>query len=129
MLLTQRLVLEPRLEYDLALADDRDLDRGAGSGTLEAGLRLHWRVTPAFSPYLGYEWERTHGRSGTGSAQPASRTRRAPGCWGCASGCKGPGVSPRFCGRPGLYTIARFSPRQVASHAASRRTLAAGQVQ
>lgn len=64
VLLTQRLVLEPRLEYDLALADDRDLDRGAGSGTLEAGLRLHWRVTPAFSPYLGYEWERTHGRSG-----------------------------------------------------------------
>lgn len=64
LLLTQRWVLEPKLEYDLALADDRDLGIGAGGSTLEAGLRLHYRVTPAFSPYVGYQWEKTYGRSG-----------------------------------------------------------------
>ncbi|CAN7415558.1 copper resistance protein B [Aquipseudomonas alcaligenes] len=64
LLLTRSLVLEPRLEYDLALADDHDLGRGAGGSTLETGLRLHWRLAPDFSPYIGYEWERTYGRSG-----------------------------------------------------------------
>ncbi|CAD5110293.1 copper resistance protein B [Zestomonas carbonaria] len=64
LLLTQRWVLEPKLEYDLALGDDRDLDIGAGGSTLETGLRLHYRVTPAFSPYVGYTWEKTYGRSG-----------------------------------------------------------------
>ncbi|UVE16183.1 copper resistance protein B [Pseudomonas sp. LS44] len=62
-LLSQRWVLEPKLEYDLAMADDRDLDIGAGGSTLEAGLRLHYRITPAFSPYVGYQWEKTYGRS------------------------------------------------------------------
>ena len=37
---------------------------GAGGSTLEAGLRLNYRVSPQFSPYVGYVWEKTYGRSG-----------------------------------------------------------------
>lgn len=64
LLLTRRWVLEPKLEYDLALDDDRELGIGAGGSTLETGLRLNYRVSPQFSPYVGYVWEKTYGRSG-----------------------------------------------------------------
>ncbi|MGL4315472.1 MAG: copper resistance protein B, partial [Pseudomonas sp.] len=64
LLLTRRWVLEPKLEYDLALADDRDLGIGAGGSSLETGLRLHYRISPQFSPYIGYQWQTTYGRSG-----------------------------------------------------------------
>jgi copper resistance protein B len=62
--LTRRLFLAPKLEYNLALGDDRDLNVGAGGSGLEVGLRLRYRVTPAFEPYLGYEWEKRYGRTG-----------------------------------------------------------------
>ncbi|MBM7059178.1 copper resistance protein B [Pseudomonas sp. UL073] len=63
LLLTQRWVLEPKLEYQLAFADDPELHVGSGGSTLEGGLRLHYRITPAFAPYVGYVWERSYGRS------------------------------------------------------------------
>lgn len=62
--LSQRWVLEPKLEYQLALADDRALGVGAGGSELEVGLRLHYRINPQFSPYVGYQWAKTYGRSG-----------------------------------------------------------------
>lgn len=64
LLLTQRLILEPSLEYNLALADDRDIGVGAGGSELEAGLRLRYEVRREFAPYVGYVWSKTYGRSG-----------------------------------------------------------------
>lgn len=64
LLLTQRLILEPFLEYNLALADDRDIGVGAGGSELEAGLRLRYELRREFAPYVGYVWSKTYGRSG-----------------------------------------------------------------
>lgn len=64
LLLTQRLILEPALEYNLALADDRDAGVGAGGSELEVGLRLRYEVRREFAPYFGYVWNKTYGRSG-----------------------------------------------------------------
>jgi copper resistance protein B len=50
--LTQKLVLQPRVEADLA---------EAGAGRLEGGLRLRYEITREFAPYVGVVRERTFG--------------------------------------------------------------------
>ena len=47
-----------------ALGHRLHLGVGAGGSTLEAGLRLNYRVSPQFSPYICYVWERSYGRTG-----------------------------------------------------------------
>ncbi|SDN77304.1 copper resistance protein B [Pseudomonas jinjuensis] len=64
VLLTQRLILQPSLEYNLALADDRDIGVGAGGSELELGLRLRYEIRREFAPYFGYQWNRLYGRNG-----------------------------------------------------------------
>ncbi|MBO3274265.1 copper resistance protein B [Pseudomonas schmalbachii] len=64
LLLTQKLILQPSLEYKLALADDRDIGVGAGGSELEAGLRLRYEIRREFAPYIGYQWNRQYGRNG-----------------------------------------------------------------
>lgn len=50
--LTQRLILQPRLEADLA---------EAGAGRLEGGLRLRYEIKREFAPYVGVVRERAFG--------------------------------------------------------------------
>jgi copper resistance protein B len=50
--LTQKLILQPRLEADLA---------EAGAAKLEGGLRLRYEITRAFAPYVGVVRERAFG--------------------------------------------------------------------
>jgi copper resistance protein B len=50
--LTQKLILQPRLEGDLA---------EAGAGRLEGGFRLRYEITREFAPYVGLVRERTFG--------------------------------------------------------------------
>jgi len=57
--LTQSLVLQPALELEAALADDRAIGLGAGLSGLETGLRLRYEITRAFAPYLGISHERS----------------------------------------------------------------------
>ncbi|MNZ34040.1 Copper resistance protein B precursor [compost metagenome] len=64
LLLTQKLILQPSLEYNLALADDRDIGVGAGGSELEVGLRLRYEIRREFAPYIGYQWSRQYGRNG-----------------------------------------------------------------
>lgn len=56
LLLTQRLVLQPRLELE-ALAED-DASRGQGAGFTHAalGARLRYEFAREFAPYVGVEW-------------------------------------------------------------------------
>lgn len=55
LLLTQKLVLQPRIE--LNLYGKSDVERGIGSGLSEAqtGLRLRYEFTRQFAPYIGVE--------------------------------------------------------------------------
>lgn len=61
LLLTQRLILQPRIEAELY--GKRDAERGLGSGLSEltAGLRLRYEIRREFAPYIGFEWARKYG--------------------------------------------------------------------
>jgi copper resistance protein B len=60
---TQRLILQPRAEADLAASTVRLQGIGAGLSSVELGLRLRYAVTPEFAPYIGVEHERAFGRT------------------------------------------------------------------
>lgn len=57
MRLTQRLVLQPRVELDLAAQDIPESGVGAGLVKIETGLRLRYEFVPEFAPYVGVEYE------------------------------------------------------------------------
>jgi len=61
--LTQRLILQPRLEIELAAQDIPERDIGAGLSKLDAGLRLRYEIRREFAPYVGVEWERNFGET------------------------------------------------------------------
>lgn len=59
--ITQALVLQPRVEANLALQDIPENGIGAGLSNLELGLRLRYEVRKEFAPYVGVSWERKFG--------------------------------------------------------------------
>ncbi|MCB2112984.1 MAG: copper resistance protein B [Parvularculaceae bacterium] len=61
LLLTQRLVLQPRAEINFAFQDVPELETGAGLSTVETGLRLRYEIIREFAPYIGVSWERSLG--------------------------------------------------------------------
>jgi copper resistance protein B len=58
LLLTQRLVAEPRVEVDAAVQDVPEFGVGSGLGGLEVGLRVRYELLREVAPYLGVSWER-----------------------------------------------------------------------
>ncbi len=63
LFLTQRLVLQPRLESTLSLKDDDAFGVGRGLSSTSFGLRTRFEIRREFAPYLGVVWERGYGRS------------------------------------------------------------------
>lgn len=63
MLLTQRLVLQPRAELSISAQDVEELGIGAGLTTAEAGLRLRYEFDRQFAPYLGVNWKTSAGET------------------------------------------------------------------
>jgi copper resistance protein B len=59
--ITQKLILQPRIEFDLAAQDVPELGIGSGLSTAEAGIRLRYELVPEFAPYVGIEYERALG--------------------------------------------------------------------
>ncbi|HEY9093041.1 copper resistance protein B [Parasphingorhabdus sp.] len=55
--ITQRLILQPRAEVNLAAQDIPELGVGAGLDSLEVGLRLRYEFAREFAPYIGIEQE------------------------------------------------------------------------
>ena len=70
LLITQKLILQPRVEANLSAQNIRELGIGAGLSTVELGLRLRYEFVPEFAPYIGVEYERKIG--GTASFARAS---------------------------------------------------------
>lgn len=52
---TQRLVLEPEAELNVALQDVPEWGVGTGVNNLNAGLRLRYEFSRKFAPYVGYD--------------------------------------------------------------------------
>jgi len=61
--ITQRWILQPRLELDAAFNDVPEREISSGVTALEAGLRLRYEIRPEFAPYLGIEYSRAYGAS------------------------------------------------------------------
>lgn len=53
--LTQRLILQPRTEINVAAQDVPELGIGTGIDTLSLGVRLRYEIIREFAPYIGVE--------------------------------------------------------------------------
>lgn len=56
-LLTQRWIVEARLEVNASLSDSDLRNTDAGFSQSEVGFRLRYEVTRRFAPYVGWEWK------------------------------------------------------------------------
>jgi copper resistance protein B len=61
--LTQRLVLQPRIELQLAAQDIPEAGTGSGVSSGELGLRLRYDIRREFAPYIGWNFERAFGQT------------------------------------------------------------------
>ncbi|GAA0337285.1 copper resistance protein B [Sphingomonas oligophenolica] len=59
--ITQRIILQPRVELNLSAQDVPETRTGSGLSTAELGLRLRYEVTRQFAPYVGLSWDRKLG--------------------------------------------------------------------
>ena len=61
LLLSQRLILQPRAELTFAAQDVPEYGIGAGLSATELGARLRYEIKREFAPYIGVDWERAVG--------------------------------------------------------------------
>lgn len=61
LLLTQRLILAPRLELNIAFQDSPRQGIGRGLSGADAGIRLRYEFDRRFAPYIGISWSRKLG--------------------------------------------------------------------
>jgi len=61
MFLTQRLLLQPRLEVNAAVQKVPEFGVGSGLNDTELGLRLRYEIRREYAPYLGINWVRRYG--------------------------------------------------------------------
>jgi copper resistance protein B len=65
LLLTQRLILQPRIETNLAIQDAHKWGIGEGMNDIDLGLRLRYEIRREFAPYIGVSWQRKIGETAT----------------------------------------------------------------
>lgn len=61
VLFTQRLVLQPRIETDIAFSADEARGIGKGVNDVAVGLRLRYAIKREFAPYIGITWRKALG--------------------------------------------------------------------
>jgi copper resistance protein B len=61
LLLTQKWVLQPRIEANFYGKRDAELALGSGLSSAVAGLRLRYEIRREFAPYVGIEWAGKYG--------------------------------------------------------------------
>lgn len=59
--ITQRLILQPRAELNLAAQNSREIGVGRGLSDAEIGVRLRYDIRRDFAPYVGVQYERAFG--------------------------------------------------------------------
>ena len=63
LLLTNRLILQPRLAAGFSAQDIPERELGSGLTNLQAGLRLRYEFVREFAPYIGVEHSASFGRT------------------------------------------------------------------
>lgn len=61
--ITQRVILQPRVELNLAAQDVPETRTGSGLSNAELGLRLRYEISRQFAPYVGVSWDRKVGQT------------------------------------------------------------------
>lgn len=61
VLITQRLILQPRLEVNVAIQEVQEFGVGEGFNDIELDLRLRYELKRKFAPYIGISWTRLLG--------------------------------------------------------------------
>ena len=61
LFVTQRLILQPRLEALAAVQEVPEWGVGRGLNRLDFGLRLRFELVREFAPYIGFNWSRLYG--------------------------------------------------------------------
>ncbi len=61
LLITQRLILTPELEFNVFGKKDPERAVGAGLSNADLGLRLRYEFRREFAPYVGVRWTRKFG--------------------------------------------------------------------
>lgn len=59
--ITNELILQPRVEFDLAAQDVPELGIGSGLSSMEMGVRLRYEIERELAPYIGVQYERRFG--------------------------------------------------------------------
>jgi copper resistance protein B len=63
LLLSQRLILQPRFETRVALQEVEKYGVGQGINDIELGARLRYEIRRKFAPYIGISWSRKLGET------------------------------------------------------------------
>ena len=74
LLLTQKLILQPRVEANFSGRRDAERSLGSGLSELTAGVRLRYEIRREFAPYIGIEWAGKFGGT-AGYAQAAGEDK------------------------------------------------------
>lgn len=77
LLLTQRLILQPRIETNVAAQAVEERGIGRGVNNVELGLRLRYEIKREFAPYLGVVWSRKLGETADLAEAQGEDVRRA----------------------------------------------------
>lgn len=86
VLITQALILQPRIEANLYGKNDAAHALGNGLANIEMGLRLRYELRREFAPYIGVEWASTVGNTAhyaQANGETVAETRFVAGvhCW------------------------------------------------
>jgi len=73
--ITQRLILQPRAEFNFAAQDVPANGIGSGLSEAEIGLRLRYEIRREFAPYVGVSWEGKLGGSARFARAAGDRVR------------------------------------------------------
>ena len=63
LFMSQRLILQPRFEVNLAAQSVPDFGVGSGLNDLSFGFRLRYEIRREWAPYLGLRWSRRFGET------------------------------------------------------------------
>jgi copper resistance protein B len=74
LLITQKLILQPRIEASFYGMEDEARDRGAGLSTLVTGVRLRYEIRREIAPYVGVDWSGKYGGTADHAREAGART-------------------------------------------------------
>lgn len=82
LLVTQKLIIRPRIEANLFGKSDPARDIGKGLSDLTAGIRMRYEFSRQFAPYIGVEWANRFGETANlarAAGEPTRSTRYVAG--------------------------------------------------